>query len=73
MRTFIAVEIPNDIKKEIGNYIDSIQESFRGVKWVSPENLHLTIKFLGEVNESVLRESSAILFRFSAVLTISSR
>lgn len=55
MRTFIAAEIPNDVKQVIGNYIDSIQGSFKDVKWVSPENLHLTIKFLGEVKESNLK------------------
>ena len=58
MRTFIAVEMPTDVKKVIGNYIDSIQGSFKGVKWVLPQNLHLTIKFLGEVKESDLKNLS---------------
>lgn len=58
MRTFIAVEIPKDIQESIGDYIDSIQGSFKDVKWVSPENLHLTIKFLGEVKESDLKNLS---------------
>ena len=58
MRTFIAVEIPKDIQEAIGDYIDSIRESFKDVKWVSPENLHLTIKFLGEVKESDLKNLS---------------
>lgn len=55
MRTFIAVEIPKDIQKAIGDYVDSIMGSFKDIKWVSPGNLHLTIKFLGEVKESDLK------------------
>ncbi|MFC1490249.1 RNA 2',3'-cyclic phosphodiesterase [Candidatus Latescibacterota bacterium] len=51
MRTFIAVEIPAEVKEKIGLYVDSMQNSFQNVKWVAPENLHLTLKFLGEVKE----------------------
>lgn len=54
MRTFIAVEIPAEIKEKIGRYIDYLRGSFQNVKWVSPKNLHLTIKFLGEVKEKDL-------------------
>jgi len=54
MRTFIAVEIPNNIQQTIGEYVASIKGLFEGVKWILPENLHLTIKFLGEVSESEL-------------------
>ena len=52
MRTFIAVEIPEDVRQKIGRYVDSLRDSIQNVKWVSPENLHLTLKFLGEVNEN---------------------
>ena len=54
MRTFIAVEIPKDIQKKIGDYVSSINGNFRFVRWVAPHNLHFTIKFLGEVNNSSL-------------------
>ena len=66
MRTFIAVEMPTDVKKVIGNYIDSIQGSFKGVKWVLPQNLHLTIKFLGEVKESDLKNLSDCVAKVSS-------
>jgi RNA 2',3'-cyclic 3'-phosphodiesterase len=49
MRTFIAVELPDDIRERIGTYIEAIEAGISGVKWVAPENLHLTIKFLGEI------------------------
>lgn len=66
MRTFIAVEIPDDVKKIIGNYIDSIRGSFKSIKWVSPENLHLTIKFLGEVKEYDLQSLSDCVAKVSS-------
>ncbi len=66
MRTFIAVEMPNDVKKVIGNYIDSIQGSFKGVKWILPQNLHLTIKFLGDVKESDLKNLSDCVAKVSS-------
>jgi RNA 2',3'-cyclic 3'-phosphodiesterase len=52
MRTFIAVNLPREIKKSVGDYIDSIKDCMTGIKWVEPDNLHFTIKFLGEVENS---------------------
>ena len=56
MRTFIAVDVPDDVKMKVGDYLETLKETFdkRKVKWVLPENLHFTIKFLGEVKKSEL-------------------
>lgn len=51
MRTFIAVETPKHIQDHVGAYIERIHGIFPDVKWVAPENLHFTIKFLGEITE----------------------
>ena len=51
MRIFIAVEMTEDVRQTVGQYIDSIKDNFNNVKWVAPENLHLTFKFLGEVKK----------------------
>ncbi len=55
MRTFIAVEVPNDIQKSVGEYIETIREIIPEVKWVESQNLHFTIKFLGEINNTDFR------------------
>lgn len=54
MRCFVAVEIPEELKSGIV----SMQEEFSSldVKLVEPENLHFTLKFLGEVNEDQAKE-----------------
>ena len=56
MRTFIAVEIPGEIRRSLGEYTTMLRGMVPHVKWVSSENMHLTIKFLGEVNENRIGE-----------------
>lgn len=45
-RTFIAIDIPEEIKDHIQRY----QIGLPKAKWVRKENLHLTLLFLGEIN-----------------------
>lgn len=52
MRVFISIDLPNEIKKEIRKIQDILPE-FAGKK-TEFENLHLTLKFLGEVSENVI-------------------
>jgi 2'-5' RNA ligase len=52
LRTFVAALIPEEIKLEMKRYIMEMKPHWEGVKWESYEKLHLTFKFLGEVEES---------------------
>ena len=54
MRTFISINIPEEIRKEIKKIQDSLPEFFG--KKTEVENLHLTLKFLGEIREQVVGE-----------------
>lgn len=54
MRTFIAIEIPEKIKREIEKIQNQLPE-FDG-KLTKRENLHLTLKFLGEVDEEKIEK-----------------
>jgi len=49
MRTFVSINIPEKVKKEIEKIQDKLPE-FYGKK-TEFENLHLTLKFLGEIDE----------------------
>ena len=50
IRAFVAIELPNDVKRGIGRVIDGLKEKSRApVKWVSANGIHLTLKFLGEI------------------------
>lgn len=54
MRLFIAAELPLPIKRQLVETKQHISRGVKGVKWVEDKNLHLTLKFLGEVEESML-------------------
>jgi len=53
-RTFIAIEIPAEIRRQIKTYVDQLRTAFPEVRasWSREDNLHLTLKFLGDVELS---------------------
>ncbi|MGW8256246.1 MAG: RNA 2',3'-cyclic phosphodiesterase [Thermoguttaceae bacterium] len=55
-RTFLAVEIDSAIRARAKELIDLLCEAGAEVKWVEPNNLHLTLQFLGEVRDQELAE-----------------
>jgi RNA 2',3'-cyclic 3'-phosphodiesterase len=55
-RTFVAVEISQAIRARAGELIAALGGTTADVKWVEPHNLHLTLKFLGEVHEREIVE-----------------
>jgi len=66
MRTFIAVEIPENQKKIIWDFIGEERKTNLPVKWVAFENLHITLKFLGEIDEKELTQILPTLSSISA-------
>jgi len=46
-RLFVAIELPRRIKAEL----DGLRKEIPGVRWVPLDQLHLTLAFLGEVEE----------------------
>lgn len=54
MRTFIAIELPAEIKKQLGDIARQLRRSNVHAGWVKPDNLHLTLKFLGNVDNTLL-------------------
>ncbi len=52
MRLFIAIELPEAIKTEIARVQERLRKGGATASWTRPEGIHLTLKFLGEVEES---------------------
>jgi 2'-5' RNA ligase len=50
-RTFIAVELSKDIRARLISLQETLARVAPDVKWVEPENLHVTLLFLGEVDD----------------------
>ncbi len=53
LRLFVAMDVPQELKDTLGAAIPAA-ESVPGMKWVRPENVHFTLKFLGNVEEEKL-------------------
>jgi len=66
MRLFVAVNLPKEIKKEIGSLISELKFIPADLKWVDPENLHLTVQFLGNVSEDQVLTVAESLKRSAA-------
>lgn len=56
LRCFISLELPEELKKNIYGYIEKLKAAGADVKWIPPENLHLTLKFLGNTQEELLKD-----------------
>ncbi|MDD3536340.1 MAG: RNA 2',3'-cyclic phosphodiesterase [Candidatus Cloacimonetes bacterium] len=55
MRIFVALELPADFAAGLAEAIKAMQrKSLGGINWVKPENLHLTLNFIGEMPEHQL-------------------
>lgn len=49
LRLFIAVDPPPALRQEIADAVAIARARLSGFRWTPPENLHLTLRFLGEV------------------------
>lgn len=54
VRSFVAVEVEEPARAAIVAYLDSLKTRIEDVAWTRPENLHVTLKFLGGVAPELL-------------------
>jgi len=63
MRTFIALPIPGEIKNIMADTEDELKSCHLDCRWVKPEKMHLTLKFLGEVDEAQVEPIKKVITR----------
>jgi 2'-5' RNA ligase len=51
MRAFVALDIDDMIRGRIGRFLDGVRGFAPDARWVRPESLHVTLKFIGEKTE----------------------
>ncbi|MBN2245646.1 MAG: RNA 2',3'-cyclic phosphodiesterase [Candidatus Aminicenantes bacterium] len=51
MRTFIAIDLDENIKKELAAFINEMCNLPASIRWTHSKGMHLTLKFLGEIKE----------------------
>lgn len=66
MRLFIAIEIPETVKAELNEMQVKLRRAGAEVGWTKPENIHLTLRFLGETGEDKLDDLKRICAETSA-------
>jgi len=67
LRSFVAILLPDELRGRLGLEIEALRRHAAGVAWVAAENLHITLKFLGGVEEARLAEVTAALERATTV------
>jgi 2'-5' RNA ligase len=61
-RLFVGLDIPDELRDRLA----MIQSGVHGAKWVPRENFHITLRFVGEVDEGVARDLALDLNRVRA-------
>jgi 2'-5' RNA ligase len=56
-RLFTALEIPADVRAAIS----SVRGGLPGARWIDPENYHVTLRFIGDVDDTIAQEAAFIL------------
>jgi 2'-5' RNA ligase len=59
MRTFIAVEIAPEVRAILGRTLGVLKARFAGVRWSRAENIHVTLRFLGDVDDRAIPDVAA--------------
>ncbi len=62
MRLFVAIDVPDEIKTSIEtDVVDVLRKHISDAKWTRPDGRHLTLKFLGNVDEAHVGELVEVL------------
>jgi len=69
LRTFIALDMPPEIKAALEKYVQPLKLLRGRISWVKPESLHLTLKFLGDTPANRVDEIAAALQEITATST----
>jgi 2'-5' RNA ligase len=56
-RTFIAIELNDEARRYLQQQLQQLASALPRVRWVNPETLHLTLAFLGELDDTQLEQA----------------
>ena len=61
-RTFIALEMNEALQRHLSGAIRLVAQALPNVHWVNPEGIHLTLAFLGELDDRTGRATKPLIF-----------
>ena len=59
IRTFIAIDLPEATRQGLAAVREQLKQSRAGVRWVKPDSIHLTLKFLGNISPAQVDDIAA--------------
>jgi 2'-5' RNA ligase len=62
-RLFTALEIP----RQVGQSLAMMRGGLPGARWIDPENYHLTLRFIGDIDDALARDIAGLLGRVRRV------
>jgi 2'-5' RNA ligase len=60
IRTFIAIDIPQEAREALAEIQEQLKKSRAGVRWVKLGSIHLTLKFLGDVHPAQIDDIAGV-------------
>ena len=69
VRTFVALLIPPDWAAHLGALAATLAAGTGGLSWVKPENLHVTLRFLGDLDETAVDRARTAVSQALALAT----
>ena len=61
IRVFLAIELSSDVRKKLSELQQQLRKTLPPINWVRPESIHLTLKFLGYVEPSIISQLLSVL------------
>lgn len=59
IRAFLAIDVPDSYRAGLAAVQEALKKSGADVRWVAPANIHLTLKFFGDITDAQLEAISA--------------
>ena len=56
MRLFVALDLEEEIRNRIESFINEVRKLVPDARWMNPESLHVTLKFIGEKPDSMVKQ-----------------
>jgi len=62
IRSFIAVHLPDNVREQISLFESRLKRLDSDVKWIRPNNMHITLKFLGDIKQEQIESIANVMF-----------
>lgn len=69
MRLFVALDIDDEVRERIARFVEGVQGFAPDARWVKPESLHVTLKFIGEQPDATVLTIKEALAAIKAAKT----